>query len=96
MSDHAKLKRFLHERLDLFYSRIKATGTKDEPLSHYISGVMATCRVLDILSKSELEEIVNSSHQKIFDMSPDERRIAAALEEGGEHWDFFEKPIHQR
>ena len=96
MSDKKKLTAFIHERLDLFYSRIKETGTTDELESQYISGVMAACRLLDVLSKRELEEIVNSSHLESFGMSADERRIANALEEGGEHWSFFETPITHR
>lgn len=96
MNDKKKLTEFIHEWLELFYSRIKATGTTDELESHYTSGVMAACRLLYTLSKRELEEIVNSSHLEAFGMSADERLMKNALEEGGEHWSFFETPIMHR
>ena len=89
MSDKKKLTEFIRSKLDLYYSRVKTTGTPDELESHYIKGVMAACRLLDIVSKLELEEIVNSSHQQAFGMSADERRIVNALKEGGEHSEFL-------
>lgn len=96
MNNQEKLKSFIRGRLDSFYSNVKATGVTDELESHYISGIMATCRVLDVMSKKELGDIAEEAHRETFGMDADERRIAIALEEGGEHWNFFETPIFQR
>lgn len=96
MTKQEKLVDFLRARLELYYSQVKATGSSDDKETRYINGIMAAARIMDILSREELEKMITHAHFSVFGMSLKERKIDEALEEGGEHWEFFESPAIKR
>ena len=87
---------FLKDRLRSYYERVRISGKTDEPESKYINGIMASIRVLGYLEKKDLEEIVKAVHYEVFGMNYEKRKMTQALSDGGEHWDFFEKPAISR
>lgn len=44
------------------------------------------------LEKTDLKALVEAAHYQVFEMSYEKRKIAEALNDGGEHWDIFESP----
>ena len=92
MNEKDKLIDFLKARLASYYEQVKLTGIADEAGTQYINGVMASIRILGFLEKADLKALVEAAHFQVFEMSYEERKIAEALNDGGEHWDIFESP----
>jgi hypothetical protein len=92
VDDRDKLINFLNARLASYYEQVKLTGPAGESETHYINGVMASIRILGFMEKADLKALVEAAHFKVFEMSYEERKIAEALNDGGEHWDIFESP----
>lgn len=96
MTDKTKLINFLQSRLIAYYEQVKSTGEPDELETRYINGVMAAIRILNALTREELETMVKAAHVEVFGMTFDARKMHEALSEGGEHWDFYESPTIER
>ena len=92
VNDRDELIDFLKARLASYYEQVKLTGMDDEPETQYINGVMASIRILGFLEKTDLKALVEAAHYQVFEMSYEKRKIAEALNDGGEHWDIFESP----
>jgi hypothetical protein len=92
VNDRDKLIDFLKARLANYYKQVKLTGIADESETQYINGVMASIRILGFLEKADLKALVEAAHYQVFEMSYKKRKIAEALNDGGEHWDIFESP----
>ncbi len=88
---------FLTNRLIDYYQRDKRTGKSDDSETKYINGIMASIRILGFAENDELEEGIKAAHLDVFKTSYEDRKIAQALTDGGEHWEFFETPaIHRK
>ena len=92
MNDRDKLIDFLKARLANYYEQIKLTGLANEAEAQYINGVMASIRILGLLEKADIKGLVEAAHFQVFATSYEGRKIAEALNDGGEHWDIFESP----
>lgn len=87
---------FLTNRLVSYYQSVKRTGKSDDSETKYINGIMASIRILGFAEKDELEKRIKAAHLEVFKSSYEDRKITQALTEGGEHWEFFEKPTVSR
>ena len=92
MDDKDKLIDFLKARLASYYEKIKLTDRTNEAVEQYINGIMASIRILGLLEKADIKDLVEAAHFQVFAISYEERKIAEALNDGGEHWDIFESP----
>jgi hypothetical protein len=96
MNDKDNLIDFLKARLASYYKKVKLTDIANEAEAQYINGVMASIRILGLLEKAEIKELVEAAHFQVFAISYKERKIGKALNDGGEHWDIFESPTLHR
>ena len=96
MNDKDKLIDFLKVRLASYYEKIKLTDRTNEADAQYINGVMASIRILGLLEKADIKDLVEAAHFQVFAISYEERKIENALNDGGEHWDIFESPTVRR
>jgi len=96
MNDKDKLIAFLKARLASYYEKVKLTDLANEAEAQYINGVMASIRILGLLEKVDLKDLVEAAHFQVFAISYEERKIGKALNDGGEHWDIFESPAVRR
>ena len=96
VDDRDKLINFLKARLASYYEQVKLTGLGGESETHYINGVMASIRILGLLEKADIKDLVEAAHFQVFAISYEERKIGKALNDGGEHWDIFESPTVRR
>ena len=96
MNDKDKLIDFLKVQLVSYYEKIKLTDRTNEADAQYINGVMTSIRILGLLEKADIKDLVEAAHFQVFAISYEERKIGKALNDGGEHWDIFESPTVRR
>ena len=96
MKDKDKLVDFLKSRLASYYEKVKLTDQTNETEAQYINGIMASIRILGLLEKVDIKDLIEAAHYQVFAISYEERQIGKALNDGGEHWDIFEIPTVRR
>jgi len=87
----------LHRQLKEIYGYLKLHGTMPSQQKSRAEGFMLAGTRLLLVSKTELETLMEKAHQDIFGMSINERRVMALKGEQFEiDWSYYDKPISLR
>lgn len=87
-----KLLLFTIKNITNYYNLINETGKEDQGTAKFIEGLITSVLVSEIISKDELQLLIDKCHVDIFGVSRKERIINEALGSDGDKWDYFEVP----
>ena len=89
----------IKELLQLFYGTKDLNSAYRKKLESKVDGFIAAGMLIDIISKQELQKIIDAEHMSAFGMTRDERREKLKFQSKGVviDWDIYDIPtIHRK
>jgi hypothetical protein len=88
----------LRALLSEYYGHAEEESAEITALKHKISGYIEAGLILNILSKDELQDLIDQEHLAAFGMTRKQRRIEKKLGEKEEvpDWSNFDRPAIER
>ena len=89
----------IKDLLQLFYGTKDLNSAYRKKLESKVDGFIAAGMLIDIISKQELQKIIDAEHMSAFDMTRDERREKLKFQSKGAaiDWDIYDIPtIHRQ
>ena len=89
----------IKELLQLFYGTQDLNSAYRKKLESKVDGFIAAGMLIDIISKQELQKIIDAEHMSAFGMTRDERREKLKFQSKGAaiDWDIYDIPtIHRK
>ena len=89
----------IKELLQLFYGTKDLNSTYRKKLESKVDGFIVAGILIDLISKPELQTIIDTEHMSAFGMTRDERREKLKFQSKGAaiDWDIYDIPtIHRK
>ena len=89
----------IKELLQLFYGTKDLNSAYRKKLESKVDGFIAAGMLIDIISKQELQKIIDAEHMNAFGMTREERREKLKFKSNGPEvdWDIYDIPtIHRQ
>tara|TARA_B100000787_G_C16148741_1_gene275558 strand:- start:790 stop:1113 length:324 start_codon:yes stop_codon:yes gene_type:complete len=88
----------IKELLQFFYGTKELDSAYRKKLESKIDGFIAAGILIDLISKQELQKIIDAEHISVFGMTRDERREKLRFQSKGSviDWDIYDIPTIHR
>lgn len=98
-TSHSKYVIGMKNLLNLFYGTKDLNSSYRKHLDHKIQGYIEAGIISEIITKEELQKIIDNEHYSIFNMTRKERREKLKLNKNGPEidWSIYDIPtVHRR